>query len=143
MSLALKVKLYNNLKGSSFNFGEYLAQIGIIPKDKLSQTLGVILEIGGLEDDDDDIEDMSFPSNWQIDCDRSYTYAFTGKSYSFVDGNTVNGLCAITYNAVSTPLGSYVGIGDVTNVGIYDSTSGYNYGVWAYFVNFIAVSPNP
>lgn len=141
--MALKVKLYNNLKGSSFNFGEYLAQIGIIPKDKLSQTLGVILEIGELEDDDDDIEDMSFPSNWLIDCDRSYTYAFTGKSYSFVDGNTVNGLCAITYNAVSTPLGSYVGIGDVTNVGIYDSTSGYNYGVWAYFVNFIAVSPNP
>lgn len=140
--MALKVKLYNDLKGTAFNFGEYLAQIGIIPSDILDKTLGVILEIGDLEDDDDDIEDMKFPSNWAIDCDRAYTFAFTGKAYSFVDGDTVNGLCAITYNAVSTPLGSYVGIGDVTNVGIVDIESGYFYGVWAYFVNFMAVPPN-
>ncbi|MDY6430485.1 MAG: InlB B-repeat-containing protein [Bacilli bacterium] len=140
--MALKVKLYNNLKGTAYNFGEYLCQIGLIPQDKMEFTLGVIISMGGFTDDDDTIDDMKFPAGWSIDTDRHYTYAFKGKAYSFADFDTVNGLCAITYNAVGTPLGNYAGIGDVTNVGCLDYEDWYNYGVFAYYLNFIPVAVN-
>ena len=134
--MGLKVKLYNNLKGTAYNLGEYLTKIGVIPQDKAEKTLGIILSIDGFEDDDDDIEDMRFPANWMIDTDRKATLAFKGKAYSFADGDVVNGLVAITYNYMSTSMGSYVGPGDITNVG-YVEGGGWSFGVWAYYLNFL------
>lgn len=134
--MGLKVKLFNNLKGTAYNLGEYLTKIGIIPQDKAEKTLGIILTIDGFEDDDDDIEDLRFPANWALDMDRKATLAFKGKAYSFADGDVVDGLVAITYNYLSTSMGSYVGPGDITNVGFVEG-GGWSFGVWAYYLNFL------
>ena len=138
--MALKVKLYNSLKGTSLGFKDYLGHIGIIPEDKLEKTLGVILAQKGLEDDDDEIEDMKFPSNWAIDVDRGETYAFKGKAFSFADDDTVNGLVCVTWDFVEHGMGDYYVPGNFTNVGYIDSLDGAHLGVWAYYVNFAPVS---
>ena len=141
--MALKVKLYNNLKATSYNFGEYLCRVGIIPEDKLEQTLGVIISMDGYEDDDDDVEKMSHPANWSLECnDRNGTVAFKGKCYSFADDDVIDGmLCGMTWNDVGTPLGWPGGQSDVTNVGWFMGGV-YNWGVWAYYLNFVPVVPN-
>lgn len=141
--MALKVKLYNNLKATAYNFGEYLCRVGIIPEDKLEQTLGVIISMGGYEDDDDDVKNMSHPANWSLECNgRDGTVAFKGKCYSFADGDVIDGmLCGMTWNDVGTPLGWPGGQSDVTNVG-WVNGGVYNWGVWAYYLNFVPVAPN-
>lgn len=141
--MALKVKLYNNLKATSYNFGEYLCRVGIIPEDKLEKTLGVIISMDGYEDDDGDVEKMKYPANWSIECnDRDNTVAFKGKCYSFADGDVIDGmLCGMTWNDLGTPLGWPAGQGDVTNVGWVEGGV-YNWGVWAYYLNFVPVVPN-
>lgn len=141
--MALKLKLYNNLKATAYNFGEYLCRIGIIPEDKLEQTLGVIITMGGYEDDDDDVKKMKHPANWSLDCKgRDGTVAFKGKCYSFADGDVIDGmLCGMTWNDVGTPLGWPGGQSDVTNVG-WVTGGVYSWGVWAYYLNFVPVVPN-
>ncbi len=134
--MGIKVKLYNNLKGTAYRLNEYLCQIGIIPQDKLEKTLGIIVSIDGVKNKDDDVGDLHYPSGWSIDEDRDETHAFKGKAYSFADGDFVNGLCAITCDWLATPLGSLVGITEVTNVG-YVETYGYDFAAWAYYLNFL------
>ena len=138
--MALKVKLYNSLKGTSLSFKDYLGHIGIIPEDKLEKTLGVILTQKGFTDDDDDIEDLNFPSNWSIDVDRDETYAFKGKAYSFADDDVVDGLVCITYDFVGHGMGDYYVPGNITNVGYVEMADGRTLGVWAYYVNFSPVA---
>ena len=138
--MALKVKLYNTLKGTNLSFKDYLGHVGIIPEDKLEKTLGVILTQKGLEDDDDEIEDIKFPSNWKIDTDRDETLAFRGDAYSFADDDTVNGLVCVTWDFVGHGMGDYYVPGNFTNVGYIDSLDGRHLDVWAYYVNFAPVS---
>lgn len=136
--MALKVKLYNNLKGTAYNFGEYLGRIGIIPKNKLKQTLGVILEYDGVVGKGD-MKKMKYAAGWTLDFDRANAAGFEGKSYSFSDGAVIDGLlCGMTWNDLSTPLGTYVGPDEttMTNVG-FCAGGGYDFGVWAYYVNFL------
>ncbi|MBQ2070209.1 MAG: hypothetical protein II467_04685, partial [Bacilli bacterium] len=138
--MALKVKLYNSLKGISLGFRDYLGQIGIIPKDKVEQTLGVVMTLDGFTDDDDEVGALRYPANWAIDCDRWKTYAFKGTAYSFADGDMVNGLCALTWDAGGDSMGYYTYVKDPTNVGYLSNESPYSFGVWAYYVNFFPVA---
>ena len=134
--MALKVKLYNNLKGTAYNFGEYLCRIGIIPEDKLEQTLGVILSYGGVAGKSD-MKKLEYAAGWELNFDRANAAAFKGKSYAFANGAVIDGmLCGMTWDYMSTPLGSYVGPTEMTNVG-YCAGGGYDFGVWAYYVNFL------
>ena len=134
--MALKVNLYNSLKGTNYDFRSYLVAVGIVPKDKVDQSIGVVLGVYGFEDDDDTIEGLRLPKGWSLDVDRWKTYALKGKCYSFADGDAVDGaLVAITWDPGAAPLGGYTGPINITNVG-YVVGSYTNFGVWAYYVNF-------
>lgn len=135
--MALKVKLYNNLKGTTLGFKEYLYQIGLIPEDKLEFTLGVIIKVDGFQNGWDNVNGLRYPSGWKLENGHSFDYAFKGKAFSFADGDVVNGLCAITGKWMATSLGSYVGPGELTNVGVVDVQSYIRFGVYAYYLNFL------
>ena len=138
--MALKVRLYNSLKGTNLDFRSYLSQIGIIPKDKAEETFGIILSVYGLESDDDTVHDLRFPSGWYVDTDRWYAYALKGKCYSFADNDIVDGgLIGLTWDPGAGNLGEYTGPVNITNVG-YVKGFYNNFGVYAYFVNFAPVS---
>ena len=134
--MALKLRLFNSLKGTSLGLRDYLGQIGIIPADKVEQTLGIVLTVDGFTDDDDEVESLRYPSGWAIDCDRWKTYAFKGQAYSFADGDMVNGLCALTWDAGGDSMGYYTYVKDPTNVGYLSNITPCSFGVWAYYVNF-------
>ena len=140
--MALKVRLYNSLKGTNVDFRTYLAQVGIIPKDKVDATLGIILSQDTYTTNDDEIGGIRFPANWYINTGSNECVAFKGRAYSFADGDFVNGLCAFAWDWSADQLGGIAYVRNLTNVGIQSCPHGnpHQLGVYAYYVNFTPVN---
>ena len=61
-TMAIKVKIYNQLHGTNYKFKEYLEKIGILPSNKVNKVQGIVLDIEKLlrdtESDGDDWDEL-------------------------------------------------------------------------------------
>ena len=131
--MELKVRVMNKIKNTNYTFREYFAHIGVIPTNIMNQVLGVIMSIDCMLDDEDDIEELSYPcwlthqgqEAWSghghytdpikdyadpHDLDGDWTYAIKGWMYYFDDGKCYNAILAVDaykefYMNVTNPAG--------------------------------------
>ena len=114
--MALKLKVFNNLKQTHYTFQEYLALIGILPEDTYRKVTGIILEVDTLVYgfEEDDVKDLKFngdlifydDENWTQSIssfgDGYYLGALKGKIYSLIG----NDICTAIVGLAEKPEGS-------------------------------------
>ena len=152
--MAIKVKVYNALKQTSYTFQEYLEKIGLIPEDLYSKVKGIILEIGGVYEDDD-AEDLNYGESLtgiygegtksMDDLGGHYTKAgLKGKMYTLTDENVYSGLVGIGVQPSSGGYAEhlyYYGSGYKTKWDDHYDSGEYPYSVEAYswYIMFVPV----
>ena len=114
--MALKLKVFNNLKQTHYTFQEYLALIGILPEDSYQKVTGIILEVDKLVCgfEEDEVRDLKFNGDLIFYDDESWTQsisscgddyylgALKGKIYSLIG----NDICDVIVGLAEQPGGS-------------------------------------
>jgi len=90
--MAIKVKVYNKVKGTNYTFKEYLAKIGMIPEKYINYTYGLALEMDGTVSGGD-CNKLSYYTDKPSKYDQ-YRFAIKGKAMSLEDSSIFTALCA-------------------------------------------------
>lgn len=169
--MKIKVEIYNLIKGTNYSFKGYLCKIGIIPKELLSITFGILTKIDGIINDEDDIDDLSHPGKYHqasfdspnatpeitynkydsigdFYWDGTYVYGLKGKMISFDTGDSYQMLVAFTATHMQNAYGDYNSkplgfFGDGINIGYFYNQFYDAVCVWAYYVSFRVVQTDP
>ena len=143
--MAIKVKVYNKVKGTNYTFKEYLAKIGMISENQMNLTYGLALSVKGVvhfEDDEDD--NLSYYKEKLSDSDINSKFALKGSAMSLDNSVIFNGLTALYFheNEDYNP-SSGMGYRDIDIIRCIGSVNNASYNPFpchAYYVTFEPVN---
>lgn len=156
--MAVKVKVYNQVKGTNYTFKEYLAKIGMISNNKLSTTYGLALSINGIIDGkscgslsyyqqkmhkiDVNHNQMYFEEHKNQDeytKDMPHKWAIKGSAMSLDDSHIFTGLGALytdDMGEVSENMVVYLLMETIDYTGIISRNKSYPLYCYTHYLNF-------